>query len=572
MALPRITWKQSRFHKGIGNLNAEGFSWWAQNMDLDESPPFARPAAKLFKETDSTALATLADVSWGTVFEGKSYAVNASNGKFFRYTSPNWVEMHTNTQSWGGLGLFGDSQMDSNTEYGTLYYASNGNAGRYVPSGSGWTDLWQAFATSNNNEYCPITKFLKFICYGNQRYLAVWDIGASSWNATRITLPAGYKIKWLAPLTDTLVIGASNDAYGSALFIWDGISATYNRVVLIPGMSIPAAAVGRNVLYIITGDGWINRFDGNGLEQLERFPDMQAGDSLSINPDAVKFYQGVMLIGMKAHGSNMAKRFYAGGVWCFNPDTRALYFKHTLSHGGTTNIAGGGVLSVGSIFLNNGGTAFRVAYWKGNSAYAIDVNNNAGSYQPYDYNAVIVSPLLDDEPYRRKRFIQSVLNFWRPLPNFSTARYIVKYNTTEQYQKLATFATGGTASYFTASSGVTPFEVGDEVTVLSGSGAGQIRHVKSIDATTGRLYVDEDLSGGASYDNTSYLLVTPFKKIGTVRGDEVPGAVNKLFRFNARAKKIQIKVEIWSPSGYTGQDDMGIKDMTTVYVPDRIIK
>jgi hypothetical protein len=112
--------------------------------------------------------------------------------------------------------------------------------------------------------------------------------------------------------------------------------------------------------------------------------------------------------------------------------------------------------------------------------------------------------------------------------------------------------------------------MGDEVSVLSGNGAGQIRHIKSISGTT--ITVDESLQGGASYDSSSYILLSKFKKIGEVRGDTEPDIVNKLMRFNTRSKKIQLKIEIWSPSGFTGEWNMGITDISTVYIPDRIIK
>ena len=59
---------------------------------------------------------------------------------------------------------------------------------------------------------------------------------------------------------------------------------------------------------------------------------------------------------------------------------------------------------------------------------------DSGSARPYNYGAFIVTPLLDDEPYRRKRFIQMILNFWKPLVDSSFARVVVKYNITEQYQ------------------------------------------------------------------------------------------------------------------------------------------
>lgn len=566
MALPKKIWKISRFDKGVGNLNRPGMFWWSQGLDFESSPPYMRVAAKMIKETDSAAVTTLADVNWGTIFDGKNWVLNMLDGKFFRLDYPNWIEVHDNVNAWGGLGLFGDDDY--------LYYAANSWAGRFDKTT--WTDSWQSFATSNLGSLCPITKFLKFICFGNDRYLAVWDTGASSWNATRITLPPGYKIKWLKPLTDYLVISAHHNTFGSALFFWDGISGTYNRVLQLPNVRSVAAAVDKNILYVITGDGWINRFNGTGLDKLNRFPDIELDANyaqiININPDAVKIFQSVILIGKAASGFDMSRRFYPGGVWVFNPATNALYFKHMLSHFGITNNSGSGVTGIGSILIDQGGNQFRVAWNKGGGTgqYIIDLSTDAGSARPYNYGAFIVTPLLDDEPYRRKRFIQTILNFWKPLVDNSFARIVVKYNITEQYQRESRYASGGTSNSFTLSFVPSYWEVGDEVTVLSGGGASQIRHIKSISGTT--ITVDEPLYGGASYDATSYLLLSKFKKIGEIKGSENKEIVNKLMRFNARSKKIQLKIEIWSNSGFTGEWDMGIADISTVYIPDRIIK
>lgn len=576
MALPKKIWKISRFDKGVGNVNAPGMFWWTQGLDFESSPPYMRVAAKMIKETDSAAVLTLADIYWGTIFDSTNWAINMLDGKVFKFNYPSWTEVHDNVNAWGGLGLFGDSQIDNFTEKGFLYYASNGWAGRYQREIDTWTDSWQSFAVSNNAELCPISKFLKFICFGNQRYLAVWDTAASSWNATRITLPLGYKIKWLMPLTDYLVISAHHNAFGTALFFWDGVSGTYNRVLQLPNVRALAAAVDKNVLYVITGDGWINLFNGVGLIRLSRFPDIELDANyaslLNINPDAVKVFQGVILIGKAASGFDMSKRFYPGGIWVFNPATRALYFKHTMSHFGITNNSGWGVTAIGSIMIDTGGSIFRAAWYKGggSGAYIIDNSMDSGSARPYNYGAFLVTSLLDDEPFRRKRFIQSVTNFWRPFVNSSLARVIVKYNITEQYQKDTRFASSGTSNSFVLSFVPTYWEVGDEVSVLSGNGAGQIRHIQSISGTT--ITVDESLLGGASYDSSSYILLSKFKKIGVVRGDTEPDIVNKLMRFNTRSKKIQLKIEIWSPSGFTGEWNMGIADISTVYIPDRIIK
>ncbi|MBI3421209.1 MAG: hypothetical protein HY006_04035 [Candidatus Sungbacteria bacterium] len=571
MALPKKIWKISRFDKGIGNINAEGIFWWAQGLDFEATPPYIRVASKMIKETDSAAVLTLADIYWGVIFESTNYAVNMLDGKFFKFSYPSWSEVHDNPNAWGGLGLFGDEDF--------LYYASNNYAGR-VPKNwtlqTDWLDSWQSFNVSNSAELCPITKFLKFICFGNQRYLAVWDTGASTWNATRITLPPGYVIKWLKSLTDYLVISAHHNADGSALFFWDGISQTYNRVLQLPQVKSLAGVVDKNRLYVITGDAWINLFDGSGLVKLARFPDIELDANyaslININPDAVKVFQGLILIGKGASGFDFSKRFYPGGIWVYNPTTNALYFKHMMSHFAINNQSGYGVLAIGSIMIDQGGNIFRAAWNKGGGTgqYIIDNSMDAGSARPYNWGAFLVTPLLDDEPYRRKRFIQSLLNFWKPLVDNSFARIVLKYNITEQYQRDSRYASGGTSNTFTLGFVPSYWEVGDEVTVLAGNGAVQIRHIQSISGTT--LTVDESLYGGASYDSTSYLLLTKFKKIGVIKGNENKEAVNKMLRFNARSKKIQLKIEIWSNAGFTGEWDMGIADISTVYIPDRIIK
>jgi hypothetical protein len=599
MALPKKVWKKSRFEKAIGNLNSDGMFWWSQNIDLEKTPPYIRVSHKLFKNLDIVAQPQLDSMPIDGALFGKYFGGTGMYNwmmiqgwgtapKWFRYEYPNWVHVHTYYFTGRAYSMLGDSQFNSpviGTEQGFLYFTVGNALGRYNASNDTWNDNFQSLGSgvlfSQGN--VPLAKFLKYIVAGFNNMICTWDtvnlVWAGNPNPPKLTLPQNFDVRWFAVLTDWLVIGAHDlTSNGSALFFWDGVSGTYNRVLRIPNVSCPVGVVDKNRLYVITGDGWINYFDGSGLVKLNRFPDIETGDvSFYINQNAVKVHNGVILIGKRAHGFNMEKRYYAGGIWVYNPSTNALYFRNTMSHNGITNISGYGVIDIGSIQLTPNSDQYFVGWDKGGGSdrYLLDSNNDTGTYRPYNWNAIIVSPIFDDEPYRRKRFIQEVINFWRPLINTPFARYVVKYNTTEKYQKYANFASGGSNTYFTVSFGIGNFEVGDEVTVVAGSGAGQIRHIKSIDTALNRVYVDETLyvsDTGNTYDSTSYILVTPFKLAGVIKGSDNPQAINKLVRFNARAKKIQIKVEIWSPSGFVGEWDMGIRDMSTIYIPDRTIK
>ncbi len=596
MSLPKKVWQKSRFEKGLGNLNAEGMFWWSQNLDLETTPPYLRVAQRLFKKIDTASQPDFDSVPVDGAMFGKHLGGTAMYNwmliqgwgtypKIYRYEYPNWVLAHTYYFTQRAFSLLGDSQFASpviGTEQGFLYYTVGNALGRYDASADSWNDNFQSlgsgviYGTSN----VPLIKFLKYVVAAFNNFVCTWDtvnlVWAGNPNPPKLTLPSNFDIRWFAVLTDWLVIGAFDlTTGGSALFFWDGISGTYNRVLRIPNTSCPAGVVDKNKLYVITGDGWINYFDGSGLVKLNRFPDIESGDpSFFVNQNAVKVHKGVLLIGKGASGFNMEKRYYAGGIWVFNPMTNALYFRNTLSHGGITNIAGSGVIQVGTIMLTPNGDEFYVGWDKGGDPgrYVLDINNDTGTYRPYKFGAFIVSPVFDDEPYRRKRFIQEVINFWKPIINTPFARYVVKYNTTEKYQKYSTYCTGGSNLYFDLAYGSINFEVGDEVTVVSGGAAGNIRHVAKVDTSINRIWVDETLYEGQVYDNTSYVLVTPFKLAGVIKGSDYPNAINKLVRFNARAKKIQIKVEIWSPAGFVGEWDMGIKDMSTIYVPDRTIK
>ncbi len=562
MALPKKIWKASRFHKGISNLNGDGQFWFSNGLEFDMYPPYLKVASKFFKETDSVILPALDEPSYMCYFNNRYYTVNHNNGKIFENTFSSWVEVHDSVNIWGGSGMYADNDY--------MYYAGSTWIGRFDKTT--WIDNWQPLTVNTAFDDVPITKFLKFICFGNKQYMAAWDTAASSWNATRLTLPTGYVIVWMEPLTDYLVISANHPTFGSALFFWDGYSQTYNRVLQLTQTQSLAGVVDKNVLYFLTRDGWMCRFNGIGIEKLNRFPDMDYQDYINLKAGCMKVYQGLIYIAKGSNTFDITRRNQFCGIWCYNPATNALYFKHRLSNGAVNHVTPG-VSVVYGLYVDN--ITIRVMYSDGNKSI-IDINHDTGTFRPYDFGAYWISPLLDDEPYLRKRFKQMILNFFKPIPNSSFSRFEVKYNTTEQMIREVKVATGGGSDYFTLSSVSSAFEVGDEVMILAGPAAGQIRHIKSIDLAMKTIYLDETLYwiGGSQgfIQANDFVAITPFKKLGTIKGNENQGKVNKMLRFNARSKKIQFKIEIWSNSGFGGEWDMGLKDVSAVYTPDRIIK
>ena len=563
------------FSKGAMNkLNAGSF-YHSQNIEIDDQYPYLTNGYRMFQEgTGDNVKNIIASAN----FYNTVYASNA-DGKIIRKETSGWVLMRENSKPYGGLGLLGDSNMVSGSETGYLYYVSNNYIGRH--DGSNWVDDWQRLKTSNNGKASPTEKFLKFLCFGNGKYLAVYDLGSSSFNNERLTLPDGYVIRWIKSTTDYLIIGADHASRGGIIIIWDGISTTYNSLIDLGSTISLGADVYNNICYIITNDGWISRLEGySGLVNLSQIPDADDIDfNMSISHDAVKFYRGVLHFGISGNSVSLKKRYHWGGVWAYNPKTNAIFLKNILSDGGIIGIVGRGVTFIGSIIVNSIGVKYLRVAWSNGNDYFIDVNTySAAGRRTNPYGSFIITNLIGGKTTIRKRFIQVIMNMMKELPDSSNAKIIIRYSEDEEIsKKIITNVISGASNYFILSSGdANNVNIGDEVYIVGGginAGAGQIRNItkKELSGANYKFTVDRSLSDDAIFKNISILSISEFKLIEIISGNEYRKA-SKLLKFHNRSKQIRLKVELYSPTGTTSQSEVGISNISTVFVEDKVIK
>ena len=563
--------KKSDFVKGISNEINVGDFWFSKDMDIDVQNPFIVPSHKLFLVNKSEDYAIIDEIYSSSIFDGKIVATNKSEEKIIYKGTDNWDTLRTMTGVTNALGVFGDTDKSSGTEVGKLYYASNSHAGMYAAGGS-WTDNWQAFTVSNAGARVPIEKFLKYICFGNKNYLATWDIGASTWNASRLTLPLGYNITWIKAKRDYLVIGCHHDLKGSAIAIWDGNSTTYNSFISLGNIKSFGADVYNDTLYTVTSDGWISRLAENTyLEQISRLPDYSDSEFLAftIYPDAIKFYQGLLLIGLNGW-STLAKRYMFGGIWAFNPLTKSLYHKHSISSG---EVTGRTITSILPNDLTN--TILRIV-WNDGTNWRVDVMDNDGVLNVITQGAILVTEQIDGgEPAIGKRFKKFIVNFIKQLTDSASSKVIVRYNTSESYNKKVCVCVSGSTNYFvlTGSNSV-DVNVGDEVTIVQGYGAGQIRNITAKEASGAnwKFTVDSVLTSSYEYSSATTIMIAEFFKIEPeILGSENIDATHRILRFMKRARKIQFKIEVCNPSGQT-TPKVGIANWTATFVPDVRLK
>lgn len=560
------------FSKGCETDVNKGSFYFSQNIKFNGNHPYIISEDKLFEEKVEDSL-HLRKIMGSTYFNDMQYACNMDesgeliSGKVLRAQGApaTWVSVRENSKG-ATVGILGDI---SGTETGVLYYMSNYYIGRSTDL-INFTDDWKRLKVSNNYNPMPITKFLKFICFANMNYLAIWDIGASSFDDDRLILPDGYIIKWMKSTTDYLIIGANHPVLGGIIVLWDGISTTYNSVIQLGLTKTLGCDVQNNVCYIIDNEGWISSLAGGStvMNKLARIPDTEDNKiNLNIYADAVKFYNGKLVFGMANNYSSVEKRSMYCGLWEYDPITNAVYFKNTVSSGACFNyIDGYGIDYIRSVMVDEG---LRVAWNNADESFV-----DRSGRQSYSEGIFLITNWIDGGTATRKRFMKVILNMMKELPNESQAKIVIKYCDTENINKIIKIANGGSYNYFTLTILDSFYiNVGDEVQVVGGTGAGRIVNIisKELSGTNYKFTVDSSIGG--AFSSTSVLLISEFKVIGEpIIGNEYFES-SKLLKFHCRAKKIRLKICLYTRSGSTsGQFDVGISDISAILAEDKIIK
>lgn len=564
------------FSKGPMNKLSAGSFYHSQNIEFDRRNPYIIPAHRFFQEK---AFDEFDYITGSTNYDNSSYLCN-TNGKIFKNTAGTWNLIHTVTPAVCNA-IFGDSILDAGTETGNLYYVSNTNVGKF--DGLGWTDAWQTLKVNNGSNQATIIKFLKFICISNLEYLAVYDIGADSFNNERLKMPNGFNIKWMKATTDFLIIGANHSTLGGIIVLWDGISTTYNSVIDLGDVLSYGADVDNNICYILTDDGWISSLTGgsSNLQKLQRLPDYEDRELSShsprlINANAIKFYNGLLYFGMTGAIKDLNKRYTYSGIYVYDPIKNVTYFKNALSGLGVIGNTESTPGAINLIHIDTYTNLLRVAWSGGNSAIPIvDIlKDSSGSKTHYQFGAFIITNFIDGNTAGRKRFMQVITNLLTELPELSTAKVIIRYSESDKISKKIVKVLSGSTNYFLIGiANSEDIDVGDEVCITDGQGISQIRNItkKEVSGVNYKFTVDRALDNSKEFDSSTYVSISDFKLIEILSGDTFRKD-SKLSKFHFRGKRIRLKIEFCSPQTSGAGDSIGLRDISSVFVEDKIIK
>lgn len=372
--------------------------------------------------------------------------------------------------------------------------------------------------------------------------------GTNSVTGENMVFASNNEIRWIRLIAGEHWVGTRNTTGGDVSvfrFASEG-STDPDFEYKIQGATWAMAGEGVNgVLHVVTNDGRLMRFNGAGFTEAARFPIYQKileSNLILYNNFSVWFnlcQRGMAVVDGKLHINidvNMqdsSASFYfpelPGGIWCYDEGV-GLYHKYGASSFQSENdfcqtyIARPGAIM--AMTLNP--ASIPASATGGTLLYGIRPYGATQAASPYllgsvttgENRGVIGTPRLESgEVAEAWKYV------WvkhRKLFD-STDKIAVKYKT-EDRDAVPFYVSGNgnmswtsTTSFTTTSTSFSAAERGDEVTVLSGNGAGASSHISEISFAnpTYTVTLDEAIPG-VSNGNSGAFIVDNYRRIDTI--------------------------------------------------------
>jgi hypothetical protein len=206
--------------------------------------------------------------------------------------------------------------------------------------------------------------------------------GTFTSSVSALDLPSHYRVKCLAELGATLLIGTWS---GSAIyenkiadiFPWDRVSSSFNLPLKIAENGVNQMITIGNTCYVVAGINH-NVYATNGT-QVEMIHEQQlvkgrTGSWLNPYPGAIMVHRAKIYTGTAVGAGSELSPY---GVFSLSPRDGVNVFENQISTGTVT-----GTVEIGSLFSNN-----RDSYyigWKDNTTYGIDLVSSSAYYASYE--------------------------------------------------------------------------------------------------------------------------------------------------------------------------------------------
>lgn len=390
------------------------------------------------------------------------------------------------------------------------------------------------------------------------------------------TLDLKLNNEWVITMLESgdnaLWIGLLNEETGAGLIVeWDGVTENVVNRYFELDNGIVAGVVLDNVPYAIDTRGRLLRYNGTSFEEIDRFNLRRkylmsgAGNIANnrfIHPNGVCVTDyGSILIAFNnsLSGTSLFEESCPSGIYEYHPFT-GLNHKYSISTSpvGATTYTDYGMSIIGnttfidSVFFRrpvtpsatSNGTLLMGAEYEtknGTTNFAIFCDDSLDTTYKMGYikTAWQWSDFVED-------IWQKIYPIYRKFKN-ETDKIVVKYRTIEENSITATCTWIDTYNFVTTND-ISDFATGDEVTVLNGTGAGQVMIITNISATLNTYQV--------TVDTNEFSITTPF--VGRFENFKVLPTVDNNAEYagltipNGTNPSIQFKVYLY----FTGEQEL----------------
>jgi len=431
------------------------------------------PRWSIIPDVDNGTLANLQLVNWFSQgnLSGTNYVYGfANDGRLYRAQlgSNVWSqERFISAPSSHGNGLIFDQKN-------RLLYANDQWLGMY--DGVNFTDLWKDF-TLATTDFRQMDTYEDWVAIGNKNQLALLNVTDDSFNPNGLNLPSGFNIRCVKSGANGILIGANFNNRG-VLILWQ---PNYIRSIA------PWIWRNRTIQSVIpTDSGWIVITQGeifftNGYSVqplVDKFPD-NIGNTLTIINSVLP--QGADIQGDKLIFWGQGAQFnrQKAGLYILNISSGLFEFV-PVSNGVTFSVNGGAVF-----FDNNNFTHLAYTTPTPNKKF-IGVLTNFNPSQ-----ALLISEQLgasgNEKVAEGVKLSYGISSHQTLTPNLTfdvsvkvcnARRNIFGWGVTNATSLSPNLLqVDGTLS---AGSSINKAQTGDEVTILEGINAGQVRHIINI--------------------------------------------------------------------------------------------
>src|SRR3990167_2100140 len=517
-----------------------GHLWSSWNLDLASNLGKFRISPRTLLVTDSTDVSDFGTPVAFKFFDAKWWAVCGTQ-VFGNGGVPKGN--YTTDSSTGAQTDYSADESDLEVFNGALYSTTTDALAKKASSGTG-TGSWSLNGSALN----PGTPHL--LCSFNSR-LYVTDlktqIKSINTSDTMVTSGSGFidlgnadvnTLSFMRASSDRIWIGVINRAHGKAIiYEWDGVSANVRKAYLLEAPGAMACVIKNDVPWVLDSNGTLLVWQGGAFIEKARLP---IRDKFLFNYTSVdsgeRFIHpnGMAVINNEIHlfikntigddGNTVIERL-PSGVWAYN-ETNGLYHKYSLS---LHREISGSVTDYGQVRINKAGaladakTYSTAANDDGRflvgaqffsdattTASGIFIDNSNDTKQKYGY--FVTSKILS--PNITEHWQRLLVRFRKFLT--STDKIIVKYRVLEETAtELATITWVDTDTFTTATD--VSGNVGDEVEILQGTGAGGCAHINSVTGSAPyTVNLDETFTGVTT--GTAKARVQSWVKAGSYSG------------------------------------------------------